>query len=32
MEKEKLTRRKLWSCAFREHPTKENPNALEYTK
>jgi hypothetical protein len=32
MEKKILTRRQLWPCAFREYPTKENPNALEYSE
>jgi hypothetical protein len=30
--RKKLTRGKLWSCAFRKYPTEENPNALEYTE
>jgi hypothetical protein len=30
--KKTLTRRQLWPCAFREYPTKENPNTLEYSE
>jgi hypothetical protein len=32
MEEKIPTRRQLWPCAFREYPTKENPNAFEYSE